>query len=153
MGNVKLSIRPATSTDLPAMMALEKHAAAAAHWSAGQYQAIFCPSNPSRIALIIEAGAEIQGCAVARTVGTEWEIENLSISLPARRRGWGTRLLGELLDRARASGAKSVCLEVRASNRAARALYEKWSFTENGRRKKYYQDPEEDAVLYRLGLA
>ena len=47
-------------------------------------------------------------------------------------------------------GAGAVFLEVRESNRAARALYEKWAFLESGRRRGYYKDPEEDAILYRL---
>jgi ribosomal-protein-alanine acetyltransferase len=142
------------------MMALEKHAATAAHWSVEQYEALFRASNPSRIALVIheedqqeknqQVEAQVQGFVMARPVGTEWEIENLAIAGPARRRGLGTRLLGEFLDLARARGAESVFLEVRESNRAARALYGKWSFTESGRRKKYYKHPEEDAILYRL---
>ncbi len=150
------SIRAATSTDLPAMMALERHAATAAHWSAEQYEELFNVSSPGRIALIIQdekQEKQVQGFVVARPVGQEWEIENIAIAGPARRRGLGTRLLGELLDLARARRAESVFLEVRESNRAARALYEKWSFTESGRRKKYYQHPEEDAVLYRLAFA
>src|SRR5438128_1704079 len=81
------------------------------------------------------------------------ETENIAIARSARRGGLGTRLLGEFVDLARAEGAESVFLEVRESNRAARLLYEKWSFTERGRRKKYYQDPEEDAILYHLGFA
>jgi ribosomal-protein-alanine N-acetyltransferase len=158
MGNLKLSIRPATSTDLPAMMALEKHAATAAHWSVEQYEALFHASSPGRIALIIQGEAQpgegqVQGWVIARAVGVEWEIENIAIAGLARRQGLGTRLLGELLDLARTSSAESVFLEVRESNRAARALYEKCSFTETGRRKKYYQDPEEDAVLYRIAFA
>lgn len=161
-GNVKLSIRAATSSDLPAMMALEKRAATAAHWSPEQYEALFRAANPSRIALVIheenqheenqQEKPQVQGFVIARAVSVEWEIENVAIAGPARRRGMGTRLLGELLDLARARGAESVFLEVRESNRAARALYEKWSFAESGRRKKYYKDPEEDAVLYRLGF-
>ena len=47
-------------------------------------------------------------------------------------------------------GAAAVFLEVRESNRAARALYEKWAFLESGRRRGYYKDPEEDAILYRI---
>jgi ribosomal-protein-alanine N-acetyltransferase len=50
---------------------------------------------------------------------------------------------------AEAQGAESVFLEVRESNRAARFLYEKWSFVESGRRKQYYQGPQEDAIVYR----
>jgi [ribosomal protein S18]-alanine N-acetyltransferase len=152
---VKLSIRAATSTDLPAMMALEKHAATAAHWSLQQYEALFRTSSSDRIAMVIqiENQTSIQGFVVACPAGAEWEIENIAIAGPARRRGLGTRLLGELLDLARAQGAEAVFLEVRASNHAARTLYEKWSFAESGRRKKYYKDPQEDAILYRLSFA
>jgi [ribosomal protein S18]-alanine N-acetyltransferase len=156
-GKVQLSIRAATSTDLSAIMALDRHAVTAAHWSAEQYLALFNASNPGRIALIIQDETQqekqIQGFVVARPVGQEWEIENIAIAGPVRRRGLGTRLLGELLDLARARRAESVFLEVRESNRAARALYEKWSFTESGRRRKYYKDPEEDAILYRHSFA
>jgi ribosomal-protein-alanine N-acetyltransferase len=149
---VKLSIRAATVADLPAMMAVEKHAATAAHWSAEQYEALFRASDPGRVALIMQEESGVQGFVIARVVGEEWEIENIAIAGPARRRGLGTRLLGELLDLAKAQGAAAVFLEVRESNQAARALYEKWAFLESGHRRRYYKDPEEDAILYRLGF-
>jgi len=153
---VNLSIRPADSTDLLAMLAIEKHAATAAHWSIEQYEALFRASG--QIALIVQEEtqqekAQVQGFIIARAIGVEWEIENIALAGPARRRGLGTRLLGEFLDLARAQGAEAVFLEVRESNRAARALYEKWSFMRSGRRQKYYKDPEEDAILYRHGFA
>ena len=143
-----LAIRAAVVSDLPAMMALEKRAATAAHWSAQQYAALF--RDPGRLALIMQDESQLQGFVIARMVGKEWEIENIAIAGPARRRGWGTRLLGELLDLARAKDAATVFLEVRESNQAARALYEKWAFLESGRRPRYYKDPEEAAILYRL---
>lgn len=148
-----LLIRAATVTDLSAMMALEKRAATAAHWSAGQYEALFRASHASRVALIIEENSHLQGFVIARVVDREWEIENIAIAGAARRRGLGTRLLGELLDLARAQGAEAVFLEVRESNQAACALYEKWAFLASGRRRSYYKDPEEDAILYRLDFA
>jgi ribosomal-protein-alanine acetyltransferase len=144
---MKFSIRAAVLGDLPGMMALEKHAATAAHWSAAQYEELF--RGPQRVALILEE-AGVQGFVIARVAGAEWEIENIAIAGPARRRGLGTRLLGELLDLARAQNAAAVFLEVRESNRAARALYEKWAFVESGRRRAYYRDPGEDAILYRV---
>jgi [ribosomal protein S18]-alanine N-acetyltransferase len=147
---VTLSIRTATVADLPAMMELEKRAATAAHWSAEQYEALFRASAPGRAALIMREESGLQGFVIARVVGEEWEIENIAVAGPARRRGLGTRLLGELLDSARAKGAAAVFLEVRESNQAARALYEKWAFREGGRRPRYYKDPAEDAILYRL---
>jgi ribosomal-protein-alanine acetyltransferase len=135
------------------MMALEKHAVTAAHWTVEQYEVVFRASSLDRLAMLIEEESRVQGFVIARVVGEEWEIENMAIAGPARRRGLGTRLFGELLDLARAKGVRAVFLEVRESNRAARALYEKWAFLESGKRKRYYKDPEEDAVLYRLDFA
>ena len=147
-----LSVRAATVADLPAIMELEKRAATAAHWSAAQYEALFCASDAERVALILKKRCQLQGFVIARVMAEEWEIENIVVADSARRRGLGTRLLGELLDLARASGAAAVFLEVRESNRAARALYEKWAFLESGSRRGYYADPQEDAILYRLDL-
>jgi ribosomal-protein-alanine N-acetyltransferase len=53
---------------------------------------------------------------------------------------------------ARERGADTVFLEVRESNLAARRLYEKATFVEKGRRQLYYQEPEEDAIVYQLGF-
>ncbi len=141
-------IRPATAADIPAMMTLEKHAATAAHWSREQYETAF--ESDVREVLVLEEGSAVQGFLVGRRVDAEWEIENVAIAGPARRRGLGARLVGEFLTLVRSRGAQSVYLEVRESNQAARRLYEKWVFMESGRRKRYYRDPEEDAILYRL---
>lgn len=100
--------------------------------------------------LVIEEECSLQGFLVARALDGEWEIENIAIAGAARRRGLGTRLLGEFVDSVRRERAAAVFLEVRESNRAARALYEKWAFVESGRRPRYYADPPEDAILYRL---
>ena len=102
------------------------------------------------MALVIEEPSGVQGFLIAKVIAAEWELENIAIAGTARRRGLGTRLLGEFLDHVRAQGATAVFLEVRESNRAARSLYEKWAFEKAGRRVRYYRDPDEDAILYRL---
>ncbi|HUK87130.1 MAG TPA: ribosomal protein S18-alanine N-acetyltransferase [Terriglobales bacterium] len=144
-----MNIRPAVIADVPAMLELERRAATAAHWKKQDYQRLFQPGG-RRLALVLEEEGKVCGFVVGRELGEEWEIENVAVAGPARRRGLGTRLVGELLDHARVWGAHSVYLEVRESNRAARALYEKWAFVESGRRRSYYHDPEEDALVYRL---
>jgi [ribosomal protein S18]-alanine N-acetyltransferase len=146
------SVRPATPADLPAIMVLEKTAATAAHWSIQRYEDLLRVSEPDRVALVLTDENEVRAFFIARVVRDEWEIENIVVAGTARRRGLGTRLLRELLDMARARGAKAVFLEVRESNHAARALYEKWAFVESGRRRRYYQDPDEDAILYRINF-
>jgi ribosomal-protein-alanine N-acetyltransferase len=148
-----VQIRPATLDDVPLLMALEKHAATAAHWSIEQYHLVFSPSQIFRIALVLEDQGTIQGFLIARGIGPEWELENIAIAGPARRRGLGTRLLGEFLDAVRLRGATAVFLEVRESNSAARRLYEKWAFAESGRRANYYLNPPEAAITYRLDFS
>ncbi|HSZ02603.1 MAG TPA: ribosomal protein S18-alanine N-acetyltransferase [Terriglobales bacterium] len=147
-----MRIRLATPADIPTMMTLAKLAATAAHWSAEQYEEVFSGDVPFRVVLVLEEEAAMLGFVAGRAVGEEWEIENIAVAAPARRRGLGTRLLGEFLDLARGRGAEAVFLEVRESNFEARRLYEKLAFVETGRRKGYYREPEQDAVVYRLGL-
>jgi ribosomal-protein-alanine N-acetyltransferase len=80
-------------------------------------------------------------------VPPEIQIIDLIVQQQYRQQGYGTKLLEELLYLARTSGCSGIFLEVRASNVAARALYNKFNFVETGQRKGYYQDPVEDAVL------
>jgi ribosomal-protein-alanine N-acetyltransferase len=148
-----MRIRRATTADVPAIMNLERTAATAAHWSVEQYQTAFSDQAPSRVLLIIEEEAGVQGFIAGRALGEEWEIENIAVAGTARRRGLGTRLLGEFLDLARGRGAATVFLEVRESNLAARRLYEKWAFAKCRRRKLYYREPEEDAIVYQMGFS
>lgn len=145
-------VRPAIAADISSMLELGKHAVTASQWSRQQYEALFSGLAARRRALVLEEESTVKAFLIARAVGNEWEIENIAVAGPTRRRGLGTRLLGEFLDKVKAEGAEVVFLEVRESNRAARALYEKWAFLESGRRKMYYQDPAEDAVAYRLQL-
>ena len=146
-----MHIRPASPADIPAMMRLVSHSATAAQWSREQFERVF-GDVPRRVVLVTEEVVGVQGFVVAKEVVGEWEIENIAIAGPARRRGLGTRLLGAFLDDVRRLRATAVFLEVRESNHAARLLYEKWAFVESGRRPGYYTQPQEDAIVYRLSL-
>jgi [ribosomal protein S18]-alanine N-acetyltransferase len=151
-------IRPANDDDVPSIRALELQAENAAHWAEREYEALFAPDAPARIALVAydEAGSgvvPIHGFLIAQCALGGWEIENVVVT-PARRRcGIGTSLIQQLLLRARKQGATSVLLEVRESNRAARRLYEKIGFSEQGRRRDYYKEPLEDALVLRIFVA
>lgn len=132
---------------------MERAASAAGHFSGEQYQAMFEAAAPPRLILIVQGkGQAVLGFLVARQGGDEWELENIVVAEQAQRLGYGSRLLNRFLDEARQSGAHSLHLEVRESNHPARALYEKWGFVETGRRRSYYSDPGEDAVLYRFSF-
>jgi ribosomal-protein-alanine acetyltransferase len=134
------------------MIDLERQSDGASHWREADYARIFAEGSPSRLALVAEENGCIAAFLVASHVGPEWEIENVAVAPDARRRGLGSQLVREFLDTANQRGAESVFLEVRESNRAARALYEKGGFSETGRRKSYYSGPPEDAVVYRKSL-
>ena len=64
-----------------------------------------------------------------------------------RREGRGEKLLLHFLRQAGPCGVVRVTLEVRESNAAASRLYEKWGFRPVGRRRRYYPDNQEDAIV------
>jgi ribosomal-protein-alanine acetyltransferase len=155
-------VRPARPSDQPRLVEIASHSATAAQWNEAEYLKLFAigeleaqpPADAptggqpqSRTALVVEQDGRVVGFIVGQQLEDEWEIENIAVTGEARRCGLGSRLVGELLDVVRSRGGKSVFLEVRESNRAARSLYEKWAFIEVGRRKMYYQNPAEDALL------
>jgi ribosomal-protein-alanine acetyltransferase len=86
----------------------------------------------------------VVGFLLYREVGSaEWEILNLAVDQQARRQGVAGGLIEEFLGVADGD----VYLEVRESNQAARALYGRWGFSEEGLRRGYYHRPVENAVV------
>jgi ribosomal-protein-alanine N-acetyltransferase len=142
-----VAIRLAVLEDVPVLIAIEQEAPTAAHWTREQYGI--------RIAggVVMVAAEEGSPCGFvcAREVAGEWEIENVVVASRVRRRGVADALLLELLRRVCDRCDAVVWLEVRESNHPARRLYEKHGFRESGRRREYYANPVEDAVLYRTG--
>ena len=142
------TIRSAVLADLPALLAIERETVSAAHWTVEQYERRV---SEDRV-FVAEQANEVCGFVCTRVVAEQWEIENIVVSESKRRRGIADELLQTVLSGARDHAATSVWLEVRESNDPARRLYEKHSFRESGRRRGYYQNPLEDAVLYELQL-
>ena len=122
------------------------------HWSEQTYQAIFKPGAAERILWVIDEGGQLQGFLVARFTLSECELENLVVAADSRRQGWGSALLQALISEARARHLERILLEVRPSNPAARALYERFGFRVGGKRKNYYSQPPEDALVLVLAL-
>lgn len=158
-----MRIRAATPDDIPAILRLANSSLTAAHWTREQYETAFAADALRRAIWVIEDEREeaarrsremrLRGFLVAREVAGEWEIENIVVERGTRRRHLGTSLLVELQDVARAEHASAIFLEVRESNQPARAFYQSRGFRETGRRPRYYADPVEDAITYRLQLA
>jgi ribosomal-protein-alanine N-acetyltransferase len=78
----------------------------------------------------------------------EGHITNVAVHPDFRGRGAGAALIGALTERARRLwGLSEFTLEVRASNVAAIRLYQDAGFREEGRRRRYYTNPTEDAII------
>lgn len=97
-------------------------------------------------------GTALWGFLIAWHVADEVELLDLATEPSQRRRGVASALLSALSESARCLASRAVFLEVRSSNQAARALYEKRGFRVVQERKNYYRDPVENAVCMRLDL-
>ena len=140
-------VRAANLADLSALLTLDRGAPTAAHWSEAEYRRLLTEDS-GHVTLVIEQDY-VHGFIVGRNLGPEWEIENIVVADRVQRQGLGKRLVSELLALACSRGVEVVFLEVRESNGPARALYSKMGFLESVRRRSYYRDPEEDALLYK----
>jgi len=148
-----ITIRPATSAEIPAIINLQRQTPTSAHWTQDQYEGFFSSKAPRRLVLVAESPrTEFVGFLVARHIPPDWELENIVVAANSHRSGVGQRLLTVLLETAKQCNSEAVFLEVRESNVAARSLYEKVGFRQTGSRKSYYQQPLEDAILYRRNL-
>jgi [ribosomal protein S18]-alanine N-acetyltransferase len=161
-----LPIRRAQPADLLAIFELDRESPTAAHWSRQRYESLLAAGQLERLTWIAQdenknespsekAGGKhesIVGFLVARRIGEDWELENIAVSENARRRGFAMLLLNELIACVKSHHGAGIFLEVRESNQSARALYKKTGFAETGRRKGYYNDPAEDAIVCQLRL-
>lgn len=97
---------------------------------------------------IIERDGDIAGYCVVMIAAGEAHLLNLSVAAPLQRQGLGSALLRFVMQLARDAGARTIYLEVRASNAAGRALYVRHGFAEIGVRRDYYpaEPGREDAV-------
>jgi [ribosomal protein S18]-alanine N-acetyltransferase len=82
----------------------------------------------------------------------EMQLLDLAVHPRYRGRGHGGFLVTKMIDLAFSRGVSRIWLEVRVSGSSARRLYEKLGFVESGRRKSYYTEPLEDAIIMSLDL-
>ena len=135
-------MRPA---DLDEVLAIER-ASFSMPWSRG---AFLYEIDQNRVAhcYVIRETEHIVGYICVWEVADEMHITNIAVQPAARRRGIGRGLLGSVLEDARRRSTRLVALEVRPTNSEARALYESFGFRVVGRRRGYYYDTGEDALV------
>jgi len=99
--------------------------------------------------LVATEGDTVAGYIGSQTVVGETDMMNVAVHPDFRRQGIAEALVNELVNSLKQMGSHCLTLEVRASNTPAIALYEKNGFSEIGRRKNYYRNPREDALILR----
>lgn len=148
MTSSELALRDAGDEDLSDIELIELACFSSDPWPRQSFESfIGRPGVTFLVAEDLRGAGKVAGYGVLIQAVDEAELLNLAVSSEARRRGVGSALLRQLLHSAARQGVRTVYLEVRESNAAARALYASHGFLEVGRRRRYYQRPVEDALI------
>jgi len=147
-----MTIRTATASDLNAIMAIENASFLNDAWSEDSMAAEL--STEHNHYLVDEDSGVIIGYAGLRAIrgSADADIQTIALIDARRGEGRGRALLRALLAEASARRAREVFLEVRADNPAAEALYLSEGFEEIGRRPRYYQPDDVDAIVMKVKL-
>ena len=143
-------INQTTTQDLVEVVEIEE-TSGLSRWGWESYNAEL--SRPESIMLVARrlrpdaAGKWLYGFVAARVNADELHINNIGVRDEVRRHGLGSALLHVVLNVGRRMGAVSAVLEVRAGNLPALALYGRRGFEVVGRRRNYYRNPPEDALV------
>ena len=105
--------------------------------------------NKLALWLVAEDEGQVAGYIGSQTCGDESDMMNVAVHPDFRRRRIAEALVDGLTEELKKVESRCLTLEVRASNVPAIALYEKLGFSEIGRRKNYYRNPREDALIMR----
>jgi len=142
-----VTLRDAALDAIESLVAVQQASPGAAPWTAADYESLLSAETTVCLLAEDEDKDEPIGFVLTRLAADEMEILNLAVAPAQRRRGLGRRLVAEALARGRARGAERSWLEVRASNQTALEFYRALGFREQSRRRAYYRDPIEDAVV------
>ena len=139
----QLHIRPLTYADLPQVLAIERRAFPTP-WSLAMF--VLELSKPSGVCLAALRGGRLVGYLVCSRYDVVWHLMNVAVDERFRREGIATALLEELFATTD-GGGEQYTLEVRRSNGAAIAMYERFGFGAAWVRAGYYHDNREDALI------
>jgi [ribosomal protein S18]-alanine N-acetyltransferase len=141
--NDQLEIRRLTYADLPQVIAVERRAFPTP-WSLAMF--VLELSKPSGICLAATIDDAIVGYLICSRYDMVWHLMNVAVEPRLRRQGIATALIERLFELADGP-SEQYTLEVRTSNDAAIKLYEGFGFRGAGRRRGYYHDNREDALI------
>jgi [ribosomal protein S18]-alanine N-acetyltransferase len=139
----ELEIRQLAYADLPQVIAIARRAFPTP-WSLAMF--VLELSKPSGICLAALEEGVMVGYLVCSRYDTVWHLMNVAVDPRRRRQGIATALLDRLFEQADKPN-EQYTLEVRTSNDGAIRLYERYGFRAAGRRRAYYHDNREDALI------
>jgi ribosomal-protein-alanine N-acetyltransferase len=139
-----LQIRAMREIDLTAVVALEASCGLSS-WGVVGYEREL--TNPAAVLLVANIEQDFAGYFAGRVMVDEFELFSLAVLPKWRRQGIARQLLEHGLQQLHERGIQRCWLEVRAANLPARNLYQSYGFATAGRRRNYYHDPPDDAVL------
>jgi ribosomal-protein-alanine N-acetyltransferase len=145
---MNLYIRKMTLDDVPAVVELD-HVSFSLPWPERSFR-FELTDNPASRCWVAEVDGRVVGMLVAWLFVDEAHIATIATHPDYRRQGIGKKMLVYTLQSAMREGAQSSFLEVRESNLSAQDMYRKFGYVEVGRRKRYYRDNDEDAILMSL---
>ena len=143
-----LTIRKMTLDDIPAVVELDQRSFSLP-WPERSFR-FEITENPASHCWVAEAEGKVVGMIVVWLIVDEAHVATIATHPDFRRQGIGKNLLGYALRDLIGKGARSSFLEVRESNVAAQDMYRKFGYKESGRRRRYYKDNDEDAILMNL---
>lgn len=139
-----MDIRRSRPADAPEIAELESEIFSDP-WSEGDVTSYICRETAMCFTATDESG--VVGYIIGTKIPPEGEIYRIAVRSDKRQRGIGYRLLSYALKTELGEGVETVFLEVRSRNIPAIALYKAYGFSECGKRKNYYQNPSDDAVV------
>jgi len=145
---MKFTIRKMTMDDVPAVVDLDQKSFSLP-WPERSFR-FELTDNPASRCWVAELDGKLIGMVVVWLIVDEAHVATLATHPDFRRQGIGKRLLAHALLRMIEDGARTSFLEVRESNIAAQEMYRKFGYEEAGRRRRYYKDNDEDAILMNL---
>ena len=145
---MNLSIRKMTVEDIAAVVELDQ-ISFSLPWPERSFR-FELTDNPAARCWVAEAEGRVVGMLVAWLFVDEAHIATVATHPSYRRQGIARKLLTYTLQSAMREGVQSSFLEVRESNLPAQEMYRKFGYVEVGRRKHYYRDNNEDAILMNL---
>jgi ribosomal-protein-alanine N-acetyltransferase len=142
------SFGPAQTNDLEALVSIDR--LSPSPWGEDAFRAELERSEATLF--VLRSSGQVLAFAATRIQIPEMDILNLAVAPRRRQSGFGRLLVRLLLEHAALAGIRRVFLEVREGNHLARKLYENSGFRETQRRRGFYREPEEDAILMSLKI-